>query len=216
MWSFVNRGVVAAASLAQVWPGALPRAEASLNKPSQPLRGWNSYDAFGVTDEVATLAVADGLVSSGLFAAGYSYLTLDAGWFGDVRIDAWGRPVGSAQLYPSAAADGSLKSLADAVHARGLHFGLWYMAGVPHASYASNSPIKGTNFTVRGLSPLVDFMSSSAYIARTSAAVVSRLNGCCNAAIVLLCHSGHCVVCLSMIVPPGELHGRARRCATSR
>ena len=152
MRSPTSRGFafIAAASLAAVQSPSCA-VEAALSKPLQPLRGWNSYDAFGVTNETATLAIVDGLVSSGLLAAGYSYVTLDEGWFGHptLRIDEWGRPVGSAQLYPSAAADGSLKPLSDAVHAKGLYFGLWYMAGVPRASFDSNSPIKDTNFTVR-------------------------------------------------------------------
>jgi len=52
-------------------------------------------------------------------------------------------------LYPSLS--GTMAPLSAKVRQAGLKLGLWYMAGVPTASIAANSPIKGTNFTVRDI-----------------------------------------------------------------
>jgi alpha-galactosidase len=129
-------------------------AQAALNKPAVPPRGWNSYDCFGVSNESVTLATAEGLVSSGLKQVGYTLLTLDEGWFysdSGLCIDDNGRPVGSVALYPSSGPTGTMKPLSDALHAKEFKFGLWYMAGVPQTSFDRNAPIKGTNYTVRDI-----------------------------------------------------------------
>ena len=140
----------------------LGAARATLIKPATPPRGWNSYDAFGASNESVTIANAAVLANSAAFKdSGYVWVTIDAGWFAAgngknysyaaKRIDAYGRPIGSLEKYPSAAPDGSMAGVAAQVHALGLKFGLWYMGGLPHEAVDQNTPIKGTNYTARDL-----------------------------------------------------------------
>jgi len=84
---------------------------------------------------------------------GYEYVTLDAGWFGDetVHIDQWGRPIADPSLFPTTAPGGNLAPFVDKVNSIGFKVGLWYMGGVPMASYQANSPIKGTSYHVRDI-----------------------------------------------------------------
>ena len=48
-----------------------------------PPLGWNSWNVWGgVVDEAKMRAAADGLVSSGLAAQGYTYVNIDDAWEG--------------------------------------------------------------------------------------------------------------------------------------
>lgn len=72
---------------------ATPITQAALLKPAVPPRGWNSYDAWGASNESITLESAQGLVENQLLIdSGYTVVTIDAGWFGSpVAIDEYGR-----------------------------------------------------------------------------------------------------------------------------
>eukprot|EP00051_Salpingoeca_urceolata_P005820 m.77733 g.77733 ORF g.77733 m.77733 type:complete len:471 (-) comp14558_c0_seq4:290-1702(-) len=126
---------------------------AVLKTDTSPI-GWNSYDAFGSSNESVTLATAEYIGNSKLMkSASYIYLYIDAGWFGHgfTKIDEFGRPIPDPSQYPSTADTGSFLSLSRKVQQKGLHFGLWYMGGVPHQAVEHNAVIKGTNYTVRDI-----------------------------------------------------------------
>jgi alpha-galactosidase len=89
-----------------------------------PPMGWNSWNKFGltITDEIIR-QTADALVSSGMKAAGYTYLVIDDGWMADSR-DAAGNLQAHSGNFPS-----GIKSLADYVHGKGLKFGIYSSSG---------------------------------------------------------------------------------------
>ncbi len=85
-----------------------------------PPMGWNSWNAFEADiNAEKILSIADAMVSSGMRDAGYKYLVLDDGWMAKER-DAAGRLVADPKKFP----DG-MKALGDAIHARGLKFGIY-------------------------------------------------------------------------------------------
>lgn len=128
---------------------------AAVYRPPVPPRGWNSYDSSPAgTNESHVMATARAMTAD-YSEAGYTYLTLDAGWFGDIEVDAYGRPLPDATAYPSAGPTSSFQPLAEAVRAvkpsARLRFGLWYMGGIPAKTYDLNTPIKGTSYRARDL-----------------------------------------------------------------
>ena len=88
-----------------------------------PPMGWNSWNKFGCNvSEKLIRAAADALVSSGMKDAGYQYVVIDDCW--QVRRDAAGKIVADPERFPS-----GIKALADAIHAKGLKFGIYSDAG---------------------------------------------------------------------------------------
>lgn len=88
-----------------------------------PPMGWNSWNKFGCNiDEDVIQRQADAMVSSGMAAAGYTYLIVDDCWQGE--RDGEGRIQADPVRFPS-----GIRALADYVHARGLKFGIYSDAG---------------------------------------------------------------------------------------
>jgi len=86
-----------------------------------PPMGWNSWNHFGSNvDDSIVRAAADKLVSSGLAAAGYSYINIDDCWEGSRDIN--GRIIPNGK-FPD------MKALAGYVHARGLKLGIYSSPG---------------------------------------------------------------------------------------
>ncbi len=89
--------------------------------------GWNSWNHFGcgtgapITEQLFK-DMADAMDSSGMKAAGYTYVNVDDCWHG--ARDAGGFIHASADF-----TSGSMKPLADYVHAKGLKFGIYTCAG---------------------------------------------------------------------------------------
>lgn len=88
-----------------------------------PLMGWASWNQFSVNiSESIIKAQADGMVSSGLLAAGYNYLNIDDGFFngrypnGGLRLD--------TLKFPH-----KMKYVADYIHSKGLKAGYYSDAG---------------------------------------------------------------------------------------
>jgi len=88
-----------------------------------PLMGWASWNNFGVNiSETIIKGQADGMVSSGLLAAGYNYLNIDDGFFngrysnGGLRLD--------TVKFPH-----KMKYLANYIHSKGLKAGYYSDAG---------------------------------------------------------------------------------------
>jgi len=84
-----------------------------------PPMGWNSWNLF--EDEVSEILVkeiADAIVSSGMQAAGYTYIVLDDFWVGG--RDAKNRLYADKKRFPN-----GIKALADYVHSKGLKLGIY-------------------------------------------------------------------------------------------
>lgn len=89
-----------------------------------PAMGWNSWNSLRceLLSHAAVVRAADRLLSSGLAEAGYDTVVVDDCWM--ASRDATGRIVPDAAKFP----DG-IKAVADAVHARGLKFGIYSDSG---------------------------------------------------------------------------------------
>jgi alpha-galactosidase len=86
-----------------------------------PPMGWNSWNHFaGKVDDADVRAAADYMVSSGMKAAGYTYINIDDTWEG--QRDAQGF-IHSNSKFPD------MKALADYVHSRGLKLGIYSSPG---------------------------------------------------------------------------------------
>jgi hypothetical protein len=120
--------------------------------------GWNSWDCFGAgVTEAQTLENADYLQNH-LLAHGYHYVTVDIQWYEPLahttsyrknavlEMDGNGRLLPAGNRFPSTKESRSFKPLADALHARGLKFGLHLLRGIPRQAVAANTPILGTSF----------------------------------------------------------------------
>lgn len=88
-----------------------------------PPMGWNTWNRFACDiSESLAIETADVLASSGMRDAGYVYLNLDDCW--QVDRDAQGFVVADAERFPS-----GMQGLADAIHGKGLRFGVYTCAG---------------------------------------------------------------------------------------
>jgi alpha-galactosidase len=91
---------------------------------TSPPMGWNSWNKFNCNiNEQVIRAAADSMVSSGMKAAGYTYVNIDDCWAEHDR-DAEGKLVANHERFPS-----GIKALADYVHSKGLKLGIYTSAG---------------------------------------------------------------------------------------
>ena len=89
-----------------------------------PPLGWSTWNRFGFAiNETLVRDMADALLASGLAAAGYAYVNVDAGMWAPTR-DAAGN------LQTNAAFPSGARALADYMHARGLKMGVYTDLGV--------------------------------------------------------------------------------------
>ena len=97
-----------------------------------PPMGWNGYNHFHRAVTTATVeAEARALVSSGMKAAGYTYVNLDGGW-----ALPWRNGGGTLQPDPRKFPQG-IRPLADYVHSLGLKFGIYTSAGTQNCAGTS-------------------------------------------------------------------------------
>ena len=90
----------------------------------RPPMGWNCYHAFGTDpDEKMMMRATDAIVSSGLQAAGYHYVSMDDGWMAKSR-DTNGNLAANPTRFPS-----GLKALTDYIHSKGLKAGIYLACG---------------------------------------------------------------------------------------
>ena len=95
-----------------------------------PPMGWASWNSFfSSIDSTVIKQQADALVSSGMAAAGYTYVNLDDGWWQGAR-DANGNIVVDDNLWP-----GGMKAIADYLHSKGLKAGIYTDAGKNGCGY---------------------------------------------------------------------------------
>ncbi|WP_329174574.1 glycoside hydrolase family 27 protein [Streptomyces sp. NBC_01477] len=91
--------------------------------PQMGFNNWNTTGCGSQFNEAMVKGIADLFVSSGLKAAGYTYVNLDDCWALPSR-DGSGNLVADPARFP----DG-IKAVADYVHSKGLKFGLYSSAG---------------------------------------------------------------------------------------
>ena len=126
-----------------------------------PPSGWNSFDSFGgYLHETAAMEQLDAFERL-LKPHGYEYFVVDIGWYGeyefkpgtnlpspktkhaaDINMDGYGRPLPSKCYFPN-----GLRPIIDAVHARGLKFGIHMMRGIPRQAVEKKLPVLGTEAT---------------------------------------------------------------------
>ncbi|MGH3645896.1 MAG: glycoside hydrolase family 27 protein [Micromonosporaceae bacterium] len=116
--------VASTATTATVAASTAPAQPATAAAPVAPAEtppmGWNSWNTFGCDiDEAMIRQMADAIVSSGMKAAGYSYVVVDDCWF-DPQRDAQGNLRGHPERFPS-----GMKALGDYIHGKGLRFGIY-------------------------------------------------------------------------------------------
>ena len=88
-----------------------------------PPMGWNSWNKFACNvNEKLIRETADAMVSTGMQAAGYTYVNIDDCWHG--ARDSLGFIHPDSARFPS-----GMKALADYIHAKGLKVGIYSDAG---------------------------------------------------------------------------------------
>ena len=114
-------GVLLAAAVGRD-ANALGGAEGAGGRPAMGWNSWNSLRCEGLSHD-AVLRAADKLVSSGLARAGYDTVVIDDCWM--ASRDASGGIVPDAAKFPF-----GMAAVADAVHERGLKFGIYSDSGL--------------------------------------------------------------------------------------
>ncbi|MFF3615445.1 lectin [Streptomyces sp. NPDC002580] len=116
--------------------GAEPAAVSTTQVGVAPApMGWASWNSFASAVDLATVkAQADALVSSGMAAAGYTYVNIDEGWWQGARDSAGNISVDTAQ-WP-----GGMKAVVDYIHGKGLKAGIYTDAGKNGCGYYYPTP----------------------------------------------------------------------------
>ena len=97
-----------------------------------PPMGWNGYNHFGRAVTAAIVeAAARAMVTSGMKAAGYTYVNLDGGWNLRAR-SARGQLQPNPRLFPH-----GIQPVIDYVHSLGLKFGIYASAGTRNCAGSS-------------------------------------------------------------------------------
>lgn len=125
----------------------LASASARLLLPSEPPRGFNSFDRyhFDELNETRVLALADAMAAQ-LKSSGFNLFTLDGGWTDSklangtryVHFDAYARPIAAPERYPS-----GMRWLGRQLRKRGLKLGLWTIRGVHVDAVRRKLPVLG-------------------------------------------------------------------------
>jgi hypothetical protein len=122
-----------------------------------PPMGWNSWDCYGAgVWESNVIANAD-YMARNLKAHGWNIITIDIQWYeplahtteyrkgAALEMDANGRLLPAGNRFPLTKASRSFKPVADALHAKGLKFGLHLLRGIPRQAVERNVSILGTS-----------------------------------------------------------------------
>jgi len=140
---------------------ALPNlhAQDKILAPAPPM-GWNSWDSYGLTITEAQFRANVDVLASRLKPLGWRYAVIDEGWYLQnpeaaskpenlhYTLNEQGQYSPAVNRFPSAASGAGLKPVANAVHARGLLFGIHIIRGIPKLSVAANTAIAGSTFHV--------------------------------------------------------------------
>ncbi|MEW9552970.1 lectin [Nonomuraea sp. NPDC050783] len=116
--------LLAAGSLTAIGGATSPAAALDNGLARTPPMGWNDWNSFGCNvNDGLIRQTADIMVSSGMAAAGYTYVNIDDCWSTRSR-NANGDLVPDPQKFPN-----GIKALADYVHSKGLKLGIYSSAG---------------------------------------------------------------------------------------
>jgi alpha-galactosidase len=116
---------LAAAAVPVVAAFAAPAQALENGLARTPQLGWNDWNSFGCTVSDSLIRqTADAMVSSGMAAAGYTYVNIDDCWSQKSRNSS-GDLVADPQKFPY-----GMKALADYVHGKGLKLGIYSSAGL--------------------------------------------------------------------------------------
>ena len=133
-----TKGTALAASPGAPQPGTvqLLSSGSSARMPNglalTPPMGWNGYNHFGRRVTAAIVeAAARAMVTSGMKAAGYTYVNLDGGWNLRAR-SVQGRLQPNPRLFPR-----GIQPVVDYVHSLGLKFGIYASAGTRNCAGSS-------------------------------------------------------------------------------
>lgn len=91
--------------------------------PATPIMGWSSWNTYRVNiSDSLIMSQADALVSTGLKDAGYRYINIDDGYFGERDSAGYMQP--HPQRFPN-----GVKCVAEHIHSLGLKAGIYSDAG---------------------------------------------------------------------------------------
>ena len=138
---------------------ALPNlhAQGKILAPTPPM-GWNSWDSYGLTVTEAQFRANVDVLASRLKPLGWQYAVIDEGWYLQnpeaaskpenlhYTLNKQGQYSPAINRFPSAANGAGLKPVGDAVHARGLLFGIHIIRGIPKLAVSANTAIAGSSF----------------------------------------------------------------------
>jgi len=110
-------------TLALLIGAILARGQKFEDLAQTPPMGWNSWNKFRCTlNEKLIHEIADAIVQSGMYDAGYQYVVLDDCW--QSGRDSLGNIIPDPEKFPS-----GMKALGDYIHSKGLKFGIYSCAG---------------------------------------------------------------------------------------
>jgi hypothetical protein len=125
----------------------------------KPYMGWSSWSLEATTqanygknwlNETNVKRMSDYMYSTGLQAAGYTYINIDAGWWSDYNwspgFDSYGRPAANSSRFPN-----GISGMASYVHNKGQKLGIYFVSGLDINVYNANSPIYGTSYHTRDI-----------------------------------------------------------------
>ena len=119
---------------------------------SVPLKGWNSYDAYGGSVNESVVRFHIDYIAEHLLPFGYRVVCIDAGWYGLegglTMMDQWGRVQVDPVRYPSSVGMQGFKQLSAYAHSRGLLLGIHTMRGAHRQAIELKLPVQGTNYTI--------------------------------------------------------------------
>lgn len=134
----------------------LPLAAQQSTLASTPPMGWNSWDSYGLTITEAEFRANVEVLANQLKPAGWRYAVIDEGWYLQnpsakpetfiYTLNEQGQYAPALNRFPSAAHGTGLKPVADAVHAKGLLFGIHIIRGIPKLAVTANSSLAGGGF----------------------------------------------------------------------
>jgi len=134
--------------------GLSPSARSALLRSiaAVPLKGWNSYDAYGGSANESIVRFHIDYIAQHLLPFGYRVVCIDAGWYGInngfTMMDQWGRPQVDPVRYPSAVGEQGFKQLSAYAHSKGLLLGIHTMRGAHKQAIDLKLPVYGTTYTV--------------------------------------------------------------------
>ncbi|MEZ0094728.1 alpha-galactosidase [Streptacidiphilus sp. EB129] len=151
-------GLAAGAALVTTALLSAPPVQAESNGVGlTPALGWSSWSFVRHDPTAAKIdAQADAMKSSGLAAAGFTYVNVDDFWYQcpgsqGPSVDQYGRWVTDITKFPNSGSIDGIQAVAAHVHADGLKFGLYVTPGISAQAVAQNTAIQGTGYHAKDI-----------------------------------------------------------------